>query len=212
MKTVLSVLTLALLLGSAFAKDAMVRVAHLSPDAPAVDVWINGHKSLSMVEFKAVSQYLPVPSGTVSVWVTPSGKASPKVINTRVTIRAGSYYTIAAIGNLKRIRARLYLDELRKPGPNSARVRVVHAAPGAPEVNIYAVKPARVLVASRLAFGVASPYVSTKAETYSFQAQPVGSSKVALSLEGVKLEGGRVYTIYVVGDKTLSTVLALDSE
>ena len=50
---------------SAAAGDATVRVAHLSPDAPSVDVHVNGAKALSGVLYKSVSKYLgaagPVP-------------------------------------------------------------------------------------------------------------------------------------------------------
>ena len=43
--------------------NARVRVAHLSPDAPAVDVWVDGSRVLENVPFKAFSSYLELPAG-----------------------------------------------------------------------------------------------------------------------------------------------------
>jgi Domain of unknown function (DUF4397) len=58
---------------SAAAGDATVRVAHLSPDAPSVDVHVNGAKTLSGVLYKTVSKYLSVPPGQYRYEVRPAG-------------------------------------------------------------------------------------------------------------------------------------------
>jgi hypothetical protein len=50
---------------------AFVRVAHLSPDAPNVDVWLDGNVVLQDVPFRAFSGYLELASGDHLVQVTP---------------------------------------------------------------------------------------------------------------------------------------------
>jgi hypothetical protein len=45
------------------AEPAQVRVAHFSPDAPAVDVYVNDDRVLSGVKYKTVSKYLELPAG-----------------------------------------------------------------------------------------------------------------------------------------------------
>ena len=52
MKRGLFVLVLAALAGLALGQGAMVRVAHLSPDAPAVDVLVNGQRAITGLAFK----------------------------------------------------------------------------------------------------------------------------------------------------------------
>ena len=59
------------------AATANVRVAHLSPDAPPVDVYVNGTKALSNVPFQDVSSYLPVPAGSTNFRVTPANADYP---------------------------------------------------------------------------------------------------------------------------------------
>lgn len=39
-------------------QSSYVRVAHLSPDAPAVDVWVDGNIVLEDVAYNGVSSYL----------------------------------------------------------------------------------------------------------------------------------------------------------
>jgi Domain of unknown function (DUF4397) len=41
--------------------QAQVRVAHLAPDAPNVDVYVNGDPVLTDVPYTTVSDYLPLP-------------------------------------------------------------------------------------------------------------------------------------------------------
>ena len=55
MKRGLFVLVLAALAGLALGQGAMVRVAHLSPDAPAVDVLVNGQRAITGLAFKEVT-------------------------------------------------------------------------------------------------------------------------------------------------------------
>ncbi len=61
--------------GFAQAAPARVRIMHASPNAPAVDVYVNGQRVLSGVPFFAVSDYLSLPASTAPR-SRPPGKAS----------------------------------------------------------------------------------------------------------------------------------------
>ena len=52
---------------------AQVRVVHLSPDAPAVDVAVNGEVAVAGAAYLDATGYLPVPAGDVRITVTPAG-------------------------------------------------------------------------------------------------------------------------------------------
>ena len=66
------------------AQEAQIRVAHLSPDAPNVDVSVNGEPvaALQNVPYGTISPYLPLPAGTQQVTVSPAGDSSQPVIDT----------------------------------------------------------------------------------------------------------------------------------
>src|SRR5918997_4449897 len=58
---------------AAAADEAFVRVVHASPDAPNVDVWVDGETVLTDVPFTAVSDYLSLSAGTYNVQVSATG-------------------------------------------------------------------------------------------------------------------------------------------
>jgi hypothetical protein len=189
---------------------ASVRVAHLSPDAPAVDVYVNGTKALSNVPFKEVSSYLPVPAGSANFRVTPANAATPVVIDATVTLSGGGHYTVAATGFLAGIQPLVLEDDRGTTG--QAKVRFVHASPDAPAVDI-AVTGGPVLF-SNYAFRQYSPYPQVAPATYDLEARPAGTTVAALSVPGVSLRPGTNYTIFAVGllsNKSLEALPVVDA-
>ena len=74
---VVAVLALALTLGLnsiALAQEAQarVRVVHASPDAPAVDVWVNGNVAFSNAPFKGITAYAGLAPASYQVQVIPA--------------------------------------------------------------------------------------------------------------------------------------------
>ncbi len=177
------------------ANPSRVRVAHLSPDAPKVDVYVNGAKTLSNVPFKTVSDYLSVPAGQYRFEVRVAGTPAntPAVIDATATLVAGTDYTVAAINFVANISGLILTDDNSAPAAGQAKVRVLHASPDAPNVDV-AVKNGPVLVAN-LPFGNASGYLSVPAGTYDLEVRAAGTTFVALPLPGTKLEAGKIYTV-----------------
>jgi hypothetical protein len=189
---------------------AQVRVAHLSPDAPAVDVYVNGSRVVSGAAFKDVTGYLAVPAGSASIRVTPAGATSPAVIDATVSLGAGGTYTVAATGVLASIEPLVLEDDRGTTG--QAKVRFVHASPDAPAVDI-AVTGGPVLFAN-VPFRQATAYPQVAPSTYNLEARPAGSTTVALRVEDVALNAGTNYTIFAVGllsNGSLSALAVVDA-
>jgi hypothetical protein len=178
--------------------SAKVRVVHASPDAPAVDVYLDGNKVLTNVPFFTASDYLDVPAGSHDIKVTPTGDANTAVIDAKgVAVEAGKAYTVAAVGQLANLKAQVYSDNLAAPAAGKAHVRVIHASPDAPAVDIK-VKGGPALI-SNLAFPTDSGYKPVDAGSYDLVVAPAGSDTVALDLPGTNLEVGKIYDIFAVG-------------
>jgi len=178
---------------------AKVRVVHASPDAPAVDVYINGAKTLSGVTFFTASDYLDLPAGTYQVQVTPAGQpASAAVIDASATIEAGKAYTIAATGLLADIGPTIVVDDLTAPAAGNAHVRVYHFSPDAPAVDVQ-LKDGTKLIEG-LAFPGASDYLPVPAGSYDLQVVPAGASTVVIDLPGTSLEAGKIYSVFATGE------------
>jgi hypothetical protein len=198
---VLGALMALLIAPAAFAQSgtAKVRVVHASPDAPAVDVWVNGTKTLTNVPFFTASDYLDLPAGSYDIQVVPTGATEPKVIDAKgVTVEAGKAYTIAATGKLADIKATVLVDNLTAPAAGQAHVRVIHFSPDAPAVDIR-VKGGDALL-SNLAFPNATAYTPVPAGSYDLEVTPAGSTTVVLPINGVALEAGKIYDVFAVGE------------
>ncbi len=80
--------------------------------------------------------------------------------------------------------------------PGISYIRVFHAAPGAPEVDIYANGKK---IANRIAFGQFTEYVSVSAGMYIIEAFPVGLKDSPILSIRLPIAVNKVYTLAVIG-------------
>lgn len=185
--------------------DARVRVAHLSPDAPAVDVWVEGTPAFTGVGFADVTAYAPLPAGDYLVQVEPagSGGTGPFVISTTLTLSADTDYTVAAVNNLDAIEPLLLVDDNTLPASGNAHVRFVHASPDAPAVDI--TLPDDTPVFSDIAFKEVGAYSPVPAGNYDLEVRPAGTMTSVLDLPGLSFADRTVYTVFATGYATGAT-------
>src|SRR6056297_1867619 len=115
---------------------ANVRVAHMSPDAPPVDILVDNETVVENLSFGNVTDYLSVPGGERNVTITAAGDQSTVVYSDNVTFDAGTNYTVVAAGEVSEganttFQPLVLEDNFTVPGPNEASVRLVHVAPDA---------------------------------------------------------------------------------
>ncbi|PMB05449.1 peptidase [Fischerella thermalis CCMEE 5273] len=178
--------------------EGWVRVIHASPDAPAVDVYVNGDEAVSGAEFKNATDYLALPAGEHEIEVFPAdadGEGDPVIAET-VTIEAGKRYSAAAVGLLESIEL-LVNEDSTEVTEGKAKVRFIHASPDAPEVDV-ALKDGDVLFGGA-AFKDAADYLEVDPGTVDLEVRPAGEKDVVLDVPGVELKGNTVYSVYAVG-------------
>lgn len=185
--------------GSAQSANARVRVVHASPDAPAVDVYVNGQAVLTGVPYFTVSGYLSVPAGEYRIQVTPAGAGlGSSVIDATATLAAGTDYTVAAVNTLANIQPLVLVDNNSAPAPQRTRVRVVHASPDAPAVDIKLAGTNTTLLTA--AFKDAAYLEVPGHTTYAFDITPAGSDTVVFTTPELRFENGWVYTLFATGE------------
>jgi hypothetical protein len=190
----------------AAAGGAMVRVVHASPDAPAVDVFVDGQQAISGLKFTEATTYVTLPAGShqVQVFATGTGPGGMAVIDAKVALQDGQAYTIAAVNKLAAIEPLVLTDNLSAPAAGKAHIRVVHASPDAPAVDV-GVQSGPTPV-KNLAFRQSSPYTPVDAGTYTFQVFPAGTAQAVLTTNPVALDAGKIYDLFALGllaDKSL---------
>jgi hypothetical protein len=186
---------------------ARVRVVHMSPDAPAVDVLVDGQKAIDDLAFKSATEYAALPAGRRDVQVTPANQNETAVIAAMLPLQAGQDQTVVAVGRVAEIGALPLQDDNQPPAAGKAKVRFVHASPDAPAVDV-AVAGGPVLF-SNVAFRGVAGYSEVDAGAYTLEVRAAGTNDVALGVPNVVLQPGQIVTIFaagLAGDNTLSAV------
>ncbi len=211
--------------GDAHEDSAMLRMAHLSPDAPQGDVYLDGKSAASLqdVPFGGVSAYFPVPAGSHEVKIYAAGETpetSEPILETGTDFQDGGWYTLAAVGLLGEgsLGARQFEDDHLPPREGKAKLRVIHAAPNVGPATVDA--RAESEDAQKRLFGVpgfsnASSYAELKAGTYDLTVKSAGTDEAALIVPNITFAEGEVRTVFVVegaSDGSLQALPAVDRE
>lgn len=191
-----------LCLASSSLMAANVRVAHLSPDAPAVDVLVGASEDskaavLENVAFPAVSGYLPVADGSYFIDVTQTGTTSPAVIDVNDFALAGDL-TIAAVGQLADIEPLVLMDD-RVTDPTKAKLRAVHASPNAPAVDIFVDGAGLLPQLTNLAFKDSTGYLPLDPGEYTLRIRETGMTNDLFVVEDLALSANTNYSAFAIG-------------
>lgn len=178
---------------------ASVRVAHFSPDAPNVDVYVDDQVVLEDVPFPAVSDYLNLAAGehTFAVRAAGAEATSDPVFEASATLDADEAYTVAAVGTLDSIGPAVFADDLSDPAAGSAHVRAIHAIPDVGPVDV-APEGGDPVIAG-LASGEASSYIPVPAGDYTFEVRAAGTTDVLLTISAT-LADGTITSVAAVGE------------
>ncbi|MGC8759914.1 MAG: DUF4397 domain-containing protein [Bryobacteraceae bacterium] len=189
--------------------NARVRIVHASPDAPAVDIYVNGGIVLENLPFREYSEYLSLPAGTYTVEIKVTG-TNTLVKQLSVPVQAGKDYTAIAVGyaggGSPGFDVMLLEDDNSAPADGRIKVRIAHTAPGAPAVDIYVTTPFETLsgkqpVLTNVPFKVASGYLSLPIGMYQARVAVAGTRTIAIDSHRLVTWGGMIRTIIAVDNK-----------
>lgn len=197
------------------ADQAYLRLAHLSPDTPKVDVYVssvaNPAQSVVVpgVGYGAVSAYRPLPPGSyvVSMRLAGASKDTPPVISTTVDAKAGQAYTVAGTGLSASLGLTVLNDQLTPPPAGKAAVRCINGAVSAPAVDIG--QAGKQPWATGVKFATTTPYTDVNAGTWTLQVTAPGKPPVYLP---VTVEENSTYSVVLLDEKgAFSAQLIRDS-
>jgi len=197
---VLGMVGLAAPAASAHSGTGWLRLAHLSPNTPAVDVYLYsfGNSSamvvLKHVTYGTVSGYEKVASGEYTVAMRGAGAAagSKPVLSTTIDVATGAAYTVAGMGPASGLRLQVFKDALTTPKGKSL-VRVIQASLQQHKVTVTAGGTA---LASSLPFADVTSYKAVAAGTRKVHA----SGGTENTTKTVSLAAGSIHTIVILDD------------
>jgi hypothetical protein len=197
---------------SAATGTGWIRLAHLSPNTPAVDVYLYSFGDASAqivlhhVAYGTVSPYEQVPAGDYTVAMRAAGAVSTSaaVLSASVDVVAGHAYTVAGLGPESGLRLQVLDDQLTTPS-GQALVRIIQASL---KQSVVSVNWGGDMLQSSLKFGAVSSYQTVSPGTATLTVSGGGDTATA----SVPLAAGTVHTLVVLdGAKGLQIDNLLDA-
>jgi len=191
-----------------------LQVIHASPDAPAVDIVVDGGVLVPGLAFPQATGFVEVPGSTYNVSVTVAGNPGAIAIGpVDLDLVAGERYSIFAVGQLAAIEPLILTDDPRRVATN-AKVRIVHASPTAADVDIYVTAVGADInveapTLENIPFKANTGFLALPAGDYDVTVTPTGTKTAAIGPATISVSDGGVYTAVARDPLTGSTEFGL---
>lgn len=194
------------------ATPARVRVLHGSPDAPAVDVYVDGSLVFSGTAFGQITDYAEIPAGDHQVQVVAAGTtpADGTLIDATLAFTPASATTVAATGDLANLAPQVVVDD-PTPTTDGAQLRVVHLVTDAPAVAV-SKKGAKKPIIKKLTYADASRYTAQKAGDIDLVVKSAAGGKTILDPAPISLEAGTSTSVFLIGTRASDTIGAITAQ
>src|SRR5919107_1591986 len=187
--------------------DPTVRVVHASPDAPAVNIVVDGQPLAEGVAFGSASEYAALSPGDHQVQVVPTDGGAP-VIDQTVTFDGWTSNILAVVGQLANIQLQTNMVDITETEAGQARFRVVNAVPDAPSISLGVSGTDEPLV-DGVQFPNASDYRNINTGTFDLDVRNNDSGETLLAVPGIQVEAGQVYDLFALGQAANGSVQLL---
>lgn len=192
------------------AQNAEVRIVHASPDAPAVDIFVDDKALVEGAKFKDVSNSLPLSAGShkVEVYEAKTKGTKDSIIEATLVVDGGKSYTVAAVNKAENLELQAFTNN-KQGMAGKASLRVAHLSPDVPAVNVG--PKGAVPLFKDLSFKSISGYQVVNPGSYDLSVSTADGKEI-LSLPGTNLQSGKNYTVLAVNtaDK-LETIVLQDN-
>ena len=176
-----------------------VRIVHASPDAGAIDIYIDEQVVLPGLDSLTATEFFPLAVGDHQVQFVPTGGAIDGALaEVEVEVEEGKSYEVVALNQLADIESKVFeINQERIESANTARVRVIHAVPDNDGIDL-ATATGETLVEG-VEFSDGTDYQDIAAGVYDLEVRPAGENQSLVSAPGVEMQAGMVYDLFFVG-------------
>jgi hypothetical protein len=177
--------------------ETQVRILHAVPNAPNVDVYLNGNLITNNLSFGKISEYTKISPGEYKVQLFVAGTYDKPLITQNVELIADANYTVSIVT----LSNNLYLFRLKDdniPATKSqAFLRFINLSSNSPLLSL--ALPNSVTLFNEAEYLEATGYYPLSSGIFNFEIL-LGSSQTATKyIKNITLDGGKFYTIYIIG-------------
>jgi hypothetical protein len=206
-----------LLTTATYSMATQVNVNHLAPfadtlEGTAVSINVNGGEALSGVQYLQSSGYVELAaagvapgSTTLEVFAPPGGDTA--AISATVDLAADTFYSVSAIGDgvNQPLALKAMVDDNTAPSDGNIKIRVIHAAPFASDINDTAASVRLddgtvVNGLSSVLFGQDSGFFEIPAGTYDLNVSTADGSTRLIDIAPLNLAAGTIVNVFATGD------------
>jgi len=177
--------------------NSYIRILHASPNAAAVDVYLNNIPLERNITYKEFTKYYPLAGGLYNIKLYPAGNTTNPIINTNVNIPPRTIFTIAATGMLEDLGLTLVPEPPVQKLPAETLVRFVHLSPNAPHVDLTLANGTTLF--GDVEYTEITDYIRVRPGIYTLQLKQTGTDSIVLTVPNTNLRPGNIYTVYAVG-------------
>ena len=191
-------------------QHARVRLMDASPNAPNLDVLVDGKTVVTNGAYESASNYLKFNAGSRRFEVRATGTTTD-LIDTKQSLSGHKDYTFLVANFLASITTVLLTDDNSAPASGQLKVRLIQASPTAAAVDVYLVAPGTDITTvsptvTNLAFGAVTPYQSLAAGSYEVFVTPTGTKTIEFDSGAFTLTAGQIRTGVTLDDPGGGTI------
>jgi hypothetical protein len=180
-------------------ESSLVRFVNATNFRQPVDVYRDEVKVLPQVGKDKVTEYGEWLAERHDIEMRAPGNSKPIARNSE-SLGAGQRYTVVGFDKIDgSMGLGVFRDNISKPEIGKARIRLIHVADGADELDVFATGSKSAIVAGVNYNTDASAEVDPRLKSLDIRKE--GEKIVAVKVANLALEAGNTYTIIVVADQ-----------
>lgn len=190
---------------------SLVRVVNAVKDGKSVDVQVEGTPVYTEVAANGVTDYKELNAKTAMLTVRQAGVATgdPITENSEILMDGNRYTAFVVSEDVSKSVLRIVRDDV-VPDSGKARIRVLHAAPGGPEIDV-TIAGQKDPIFTGVNFKSEAGYKDVEPGLVTLEVRANKASKVLLRVAEVDLRRGTATTVVVTGAAKLAAFKFTDA-
>lgn len=206
--------------GGSGTDEARVRYFHASPNASALDAFVDSLLVGSSITYSTGTGYLGMDEGARNLRVVASG-TSTELINTPITLDDDTDYTVVIGNYLAGIEPIVIVDDNGHPDIRNFRIRAINTSPSSGPIDVYILRQDVSLAGqsptfTNLSYSGVSAYEQIDTNEYVVWITASGTQQVLATTSSTRFDEDEVFSLFIVeapgGGAPLSVSIVKDRD